>query len=160
MSERLRGIEGRNIVGQPWDTIAAQADNARQAEERGDAREPLVVDARLVGGLTEAREDEGGDRDLGEEEEEQRGCGGGSAHMPSSKGHGEECGGQAVGRRCGKEGKGWCSEGRTRCCQSTPATIAQQMLGTGHGASKAARASSSGSAASERPDHSETVLPQ
>ena len=35
VSERLRGIEGRNIVGAPWDQLAAQADNARQAEERG-----------------------------------------------------------------------------------------------------------------------------
>ena len=35
VSERLRGIEGRNIVGAPWDQLNAQADNARQAEERG-----------------------------------------------------------------------------------------------------------------------------
>ena len=34
VSERLRGIEGRNIVGQPWDVLAAQADRAKQAEER------------------------------------------------------------------------------------------------------------------------------
>ena len=37
VSERLRGIEGRNIVGAPWDQLAAQADNAKQAEERGMA---------------------------------------------------------------------------------------------------------------------------
>ena len=33
ISERLRGIEGRNIVGQPWDVLSAQADKAKQAEE-------------------------------------------------------------------------------------------------------------------------------
>ena len=33
VSERLRGIEGRNLVGQPWDVLAAQADKAKQAEE-------------------------------------------------------------------------------------------------------------------------------
>ena len=34
ISQRLRGIEGRNIVGQPWDVLAAQADRAKQAEEK------------------------------------------------------------------------------------------------------------------------------
>ena len=34
VSERLRGIEGRNLVGQPWDVLAAQADKAKQAEEK------------------------------------------------------------------------------------------------------------------------------
>ena len=34
VSERLRGIEGRNIVGQPWDVLSAQADKAKQAEEK------------------------------------------------------------------------------------------------------------------------------
>ena len=34
ISQRLRGIEGRNIVGQPWDVLAAQADKAKQAEEK------------------------------------------------------------------------------------------------------------------------------
>ena len=34
ISERLRGIEGRNIVGQPWDVLSAQADKAKQAEEK------------------------------------------------------------------------------------------------------------------------------
>ena len=37
VSERLRGIEGRNIVGAPWDQLAAQADNTKQTEERGMA---------------------------------------------------------------------------------------------------------------------------
>ena len=34
VSERLKGIEGRNIVGQAWDVLAAQAEKAKQAEER------------------------------------------------------------------------------------------------------------------------------
>ena len=37
VSERLKGIEGRNLVGAPWDQLAAQADQAKQAEERGMA---------------------------------------------------------------------------------------------------------------------------
>ena len=39
VSERLRGIEGQNIIGQPWDVLHAAADRAQQANERGMALE-------------------------------------------------------------------------------------------------------------------------
>ena len=33
VSERLRGIEGRNIVGQPWDVLAAQGRHGQCEDE-------------------------------------------------------------------------------------------------------------------------------
>ena len=43
--EKLRGIEGRNIVGQPWDVLAMQADLAKQAEDEAVAEGPPTAEA-------------------------------------------------------------------------------------------------------------------